>query len=91
MDKLLKSKIGTWVLIALAMLLVMAIPFVPGRFDLTGEQRFSISQPARDLLSSLDEPLMVTVLLQGEKLPAGFFARYNNFLANFAFGSRPIE
>ncbi|MES2645680.1 MAG: gliding motility-associated ABC transporter substrate-binding protein GldG [Bacteroidota bacterium] len=82
MDKILKSNIGTWILLALAILLVMAVPFIPGRIDLTGEQRFTISQPARNLLSSLDEPVMITVLLQGEKLPAGF-KKLQNSTASF--------
>ncbi len=85
MNKLLKSKAGVWVLLALAALLVYAISFLPGRIDLTGEKRFTISNPARQLLGRLDNPLLVTVLLQGEKLPSGFKKLQNStvdFLEN---------
>ncbi len=41
------------------------------RLDLTAEKRYTISSSTRQLLESLDEPVTVTVLLDGD-LPAGF-------------------
>ena len=42
-----------------------------GRIDLTAEKRYTISPATRTLLQSLDEPVTITVLLDGD-LPAGF-------------------
>lgn len=41
------------------------------RLDLTAEKRYTISAATRELLQSLDEPVTLTVLLDGD-LPAGF-------------------
>lgn len=41
------------------------------RLDLTAEKRYTISAATRELLQSLDEPVTITVLLDGG-LPAGF-------------------
>lgn len=41
------------------------------RLDLTEEKRYTISSATRELLHSLDEPVTITVLLDGD-LPAGF-------------------
>lgn len=81
MNKLLRSKAGILVLFAAAAVLIYAATFLPGRFDLTGEKRFTISKPARQLLAGLQEPLHITVLLEGEKLPAGFKKLQNSTAA----------
>ena len=39
--------------------------------DLTAEKRFTISEPTRELLSAVDEPLQLIVYLKGD-IPAGF-------------------
>ena len=41
------------------------------RFDLTEEQRFSLSEGTETLLSQVEEPLLIKVYLSGE-FPAGF-------------------
>jgi ABC-2 type transport system permease protein len=41
------------------------------RWDLTAEKRFTISEPTRELLRELDEPVMYRVYLDGD-FPAGF-------------------
>ena len=41
------------------------------RIDLTSEKRFTISEPTRELLKNLDEPVMFRVYLDGD-FPAGF-------------------
>lgn len=43
----------------------------PLRFDLTDEKRYSISEPSKRLLRSLDDIVYVEVYLEGE-LPSGF-------------------
>ncbi len=44
------------------------------RLDLTEENRFSISNPTRDMLSNLEDNVYVEVYLEGD-LPAGFKRR----------------
>ena len=39
--------------------------------DLTEEKRFTLTEPTKKLLKSLDDPVFVRVLLEGE-FPAGF-------------------
>src|SRR5215218_9388981 len=41
------------------------------RFDLTGEKRYSLSNPTKQLLGNLNEPIRVEVFLKGD-FPAGF-------------------
>ena len=41
------------------------------RWDMTNDKRYSLSQPTKNLLSSLDQPLEIVILLDGE-LNAGF-------------------
>jgi len=85
MNKLLQSKGGVFVLLACAAVLIYAANFLPGRLDLTGEKRFTISQPAKDLLGSMDAPVRITVLLEGDKLSSGFKKLQNStveFLEN---------
>jgi gliding-associated putative ABC transporter substrate-binding component GldG len=45
---------------------------LPGRLDLTAEKRYTISPATEKLMAGLQEPVEVTVLLTGDKLPAGF-------------------
>lgn len=63
---------GFLLMIVLAVGGVFAAQWLPGSLDLTAENRFSISQPTQQVLANLPAPVQVTVLLQGEKLPAGF-------------------
>lgn len=58
------------VIIALALVNVLVHHFVV-RWDMTNDKRYSISQPTKNLLKSLDQPLEISILLDGE-LNAGF-------------------
>ncbi|MEL7146047.1 MAG: gliding motility-associated ABC transporter substrate-binding protein GldG, partial [Bacteroidota bacterium] len=49
------------------------------RWDLTEEQRYSVTQPTKDMLSELEESVYVDVYLEGE-LPANF-KRFRNSIA----------
>ena len=71
MKKIFSAKYG-WVV---ALILIVLVNFVAAAFhfriDLTSEKRFSLSTPTKRLVRSLEEPIDITVLLDG-KLPAGF-------------------
>ncbi len=61
---------GIVILVGLVLLNVLAHQFVV-RWDMTNDHRYSISPATKDLLQTLDAPLEVTLLLDGE-LNAGF-------------------
>ena len=42
-----------------------------GGIDLTSEKRFTVSEPTKKLVASLEEPMVLTVYLKGE-MPTGF-------------------
>ena len=71
MKKIIQSKYS-WLFILAA---IVMINFIASqwhtRLDLTAEKRYTISNATRSLLRSLDAPVTVTVLLDGD-LPAGF-------------------
>ena len=43
-----------------------------GYFDLTEDKRFTLTEPTRELLRAVDDPVLVRVLLGGDDYPAGF-------------------
>ena len=65
-----KGGVGILVLVALALMNVL-VHHVVCRWDMTDDKRYTISDPTKELLKTLDSPLTVTVLLEGE-LNAGF-------------------
>ncbi len=66
-----RSRFGWWIiLLVLAGLNILAV-FFHQRLDLTQEKRYTLSQPTKDLLLSLDAPTRIDVFLKGE-FPAGF-------------------
>ncbi|MCC7526375.1 MAG: GldG family protein, partial [Chitinophagaceae bacterium] len=71
MKKKLQSPYS-WIFVlgALALINVLSSRW-HSRLDLTAEKRYTISKATRQLLQSLEEPVTVTVLLDGD-LPAGF-------------------
>jgi gliding-associated putative ABC transporter substrate-binding component GldG len=72
MRKLLESKYG-WLFFGLCITgLYFAADLLPGRLDLTADRRYTVSQPVEKLLGELDQPVNITVLLEGDNLPAGF-------------------
>jgi gliding-associated putative ABC transporter substrate-binding component GldG len=71
MNKLLSHKYG-WLLLLIALVLInVAASRLRVRFDMTAEQRYSLSAPTRTLLKNMEEPVTVDVLLTGE-FPAVF-------------------
>lgn len=71
MNKLLSSKFW-WVIVIAALLLINILASIfHFRIDLTSEKRYTLSQPTKNLLRSLDGQVNITVFLEGE-MPAGF-------------------
>ena len=66
----MKVRVGILILVALVLMNVLVHQLVC-RWDMTDDKRYTISRPTKELLRSLDSPLTVTVLLEGE-LNAGF-------------------
>lgn len=71
MNKLLLSKYW-WIYILIALI---AINFLGSqihfRVDLTQEKRYTLSQPTKQLLKRLNDPVSITVFLKGD-MPSGF-------------------
>ena len=61
---------GIAILVALVLANVLVHQFVV-RWDMTDDHRYSIAAPTQELMRSLDAPLEITILLDGE-LNAGF-------------------
>jgi ABC-2 type transport system permease protein len=80
----------TLLLVALAVVAIYLSSFIPGRLDLTGEKRYSISEPTKQLLKTIEGPISVTVLLEGEKLPSGF-KKLQNATAEFLQNCRALS
>ena len=66
----MKVRVGILILVSLVLMNVLVHQLVC-RWDMTDDKRYTISHPTKELLRSLDSPLTVTVLLEGE-LNAGF-------------------
>ncbi|MCG7857508.1 gliding motility-associated ABC transporter substrate-binding protein GldG [Flavihumibacter sediminis] len=94
MKKLSQSKFY-WIFLLLLLVLVNIIAGLwPVRIDLTSEGRYTLSKPTRKLLTTLNEPVNIDVLLSGE-MPAGFkklSASTNDLMQEFkAAGGRNIR
>ena len=94
----MKGRVGILILVALALMNVL-VHQVVCRWDMTDDKRYTISDPTKELLRTLDSPLTVTVLLEGE-LNAGFTRLQKaagELLSEFSIytteriGSRPLE
>ncbi len=71
MNKLLQTKFYWVILLVFVVLVNLIAGLKPLRIDLTSEGRYTLSQPTRQLLTRLEEPVTIEVLLSGE-MPAGF-------------------
>ena len=94
----MKVRVGILILVALVLMNVL-VHHVVCRWDMTDDKRYTISDPTKELLKTLDSPLTVTVLLEGE-LNAGFTRLQKaagELLSEFSIytteriGSRPLE
>lgn len=95
-----KNLRGTWGVVVAMLALVYAGSFIHVRWDLTSDQRFTLSSSTCRLLREMKEPVQITVFLEGD-MPAGFrklanstrellqeFKTYGG--ANFVFRFRKI-
>lgn len=69
---LTKSAIYLRIALVLAIVIIVNVLFnlFPIRLDFTGDQRYTLSQATKDILSNLDEPVTVTAYFS-ENLPPG--------------------
>lgn len=71
MKKILSSKYW-WIALLFALVLINWVASkIHYRLDLTAEKRYTISAPTKKLLKNLQEPVNITVFLEGD-MPAGF-------------------
>jgi len=66
------KRFGAYYILGIGLLLVAISPFVRGRFDLSEEGKFTLSESSEVILNSIDAPLTVEVYLGGDDLPGGF-------------------
>ena len=66
------TRFGSYYLIGIGILLIALSPYVRGRFDLSEDGKFTLSESSELILNSIDAPLTVEVYLGGEDLPGGF-------------------
>ncbi|MFT4202334.1 MAG: gliding motility-associated ABC transporter substrate-binding protein GldG [Chitinophagaceae bacterium] len=69
LDKILKKKYGWLLVVGLFAVLTFATSLLRYKIDLTAEKRFTITQPSKDLLSQLEEPVDVQIFLTGDLPP----------------------
>ncbi|KIC95257.1 gliding motility-associated ABC transporter substrate-binding protein GldG [Flavihumibacter solisilvae] len=90
MKKIQQSRLYWLIILVILFLLNWIAAYVPYRADLTAERRYTLSTPTRKLLSGLDAPVTIDVLLNGE-MPAGFrklAASTNDLLTEFKAAGR---
>jgi len=70
--KRLENKKWWWLILILAVGLINYVAsIIHERIDLTNEKRFSISQPVKTLLRTIDQRMEIYIFLRGD-IPAGF-------------------
>lgn len=69
-DKL-PSFVKSSLLVFIIFILNISVSFMTFKVDLTDDQRYSLSPASKNLLKTIEEPIEITILLQGE-LPASF-------------------
>ena len=66
------KRFSAYYLIGIGVLLIAISPFVRGRFDLSEDGKYTLSESSEVILESIDTPLLVQVYLGGDDLPGGF-------------------
>ncbi len=69
LDKILKKKYWWLFVLILLVVLTFVTSMLRYKIDLTAEKRFTITQPSKELLSNINEPVEVQVFLTGELPP----------------------
>ena len=66
------KRFSAFYLIGIGVLLIAISPFVRGRFDLSEDGKYTLSESSEVILESIDAPVLVQVYLGGDDLPGGF-------------------
>ncbi len=66
------KRFSAYYLIGIGVLLMALSPYVRGRFDLSEDGKYTLSESSEIILNSIDAPLLVQVYLGGDDLPGGF-------------------
>jgi ABC-2 type transport system permease protein len=92
--KIIRSRWGISLILAVLIGINFAVSGLIWRIDLTAEKRYTLSEATAQMLMNLEEPVVVTVLLKGE-FPAGFKKLANStedLLRSFKFyGKRNLR
>jgi ABC-2 type transport system permease protein len=79
---------GVWII---ALILLVAINVIAAlahyRFDLTSENRYSLSKPTQRMLRGLDSTVTIDVYLTGKEMPS-FVRKFHNTLQDFLAEAR---
>ena len=66
------KRFSSYYFIGIGILLIVLSPYVRGRFDLSEDGKFTLSESSEAILENIDAPLLVQVYLGGDDLPGGF-------------------
>jgi gliding-associated putative ABC transporter substrate-binding component GldG len=66
------KRFSAYYLIGIGILLIAVSPYVRGRFDLSEDGKYTLSESSEIVLNSIDSPILVQVYLGGDDLPGGF-------------------
>jgi gliding-associated putative ABC transporter substrate-binding component GldG len=66
------KRFSAFYLIGIGILLMAVSPYVRGRFDLSEDGKYTLSESSEVILNSIDSPLLIQVYLGGDDLPGGF-------------------
>lgn len=70
-DRIIRARYGWLAVLSVLLGMNLLSTLFHVRLDLTAEQRFTLSDATRRMIRELDEPIEITVLLDGD-MPAGF-------------------
>ncbi len=63
---------STYTLLFIGLILLLISPFVRTKFDLSEDQKFSISKGSIEVINSLNKPVSIKIFLDDENTPGGF-------------------
>ncbi|MCX6194046.1 MAG: hypothetical protein NTX34_06100 [Cytophagales bacterium] len=76
------KRFSAFYLIGIGVLLIAISPFVRGRFDLSEDGKYTLSESSEVILESIDAPLLVQVYLGGDDLPGGLqISRFSSLMS----------
>ncbi|MFZ9145325.1 MAG: DUF7088 domain-containing protein, partial [Aquirufa sp.] len=65
------KRFSAYYFIGIGLLLIAISPYVRGRFDLSEDGKYTLSESSELILNSIDAPITVDVYLGGDDLPGG--------------------